>query len=123
MARAFSSAFSSKVAPVSATSGAPGNSSSPRSLTSAPRIRDSSRSLASFLVARTTPSAGMADQGRVLQGGQLGAAGHGQIQELPEYVAAERLALGGALDLHEVTAGGADHVHVGVGHHVFVVTQ
>src|SRR6202044_3057650 len=107
MARAFSSAFSSNVAPVSATSGAPGNSPSPCSLISAPRIRDSSRSLASFLVARTTPSAGMAVQGRVLQAGQLGAAGHRQIQELPEQVTAERLALGGGPDLPEVTAGGA----------------
>src|SRR3984957_2136527 len=123
MARAFSSAFSSNVAPVSGTSGAPGNSSSPVTLMVVPRIRDSSRSLASFLVARTTASAGMAVQGGALQAGQLAAAGHSEVEELAEHVAAERLALRGALDLHEGAAGGADHVHVGVGHHVLVVTQ
>src|SRR6202022_1881590 len=59
IARAFSSAFSSNVAPVSATSGAPGNSSSPASVicvppeSSAPRIRVSSRSLAALLAAST----------------------------------------------------------------------
>src|SRR5580693_2038350 len=123
MARAFSSAFASNVAPVSGTSGAPGNSSSPTSLIWVPRIRASSRSLPWFLVARTRGSADMTGQGLGLQPGQLGAAGHGEVEELAEQVTAERLALRGALDLHEVPAGGADHVHVGVRRHVLLVAQ
>src|SRR5215469_11404349 len=123
MARAFSSAFASNVAPVSGTSGAPGNASSPARWTGVPRIRASSCSLPSFLVARTRVSAGMAGQGLGLQPGQLGAASHGEVEELAEQVAAERLALGGALDLHEVAGGGADHIHVGVRRHILVVAQ
>jgi hypothetical protein len=59
----------------------------------------------------------------MLQPGQLGAAGGGQVEQLAELVAAERLLLGGALDLHEVAGGGADHVHVGLRGHVFLVAQ
>src|SRR6516225_1611412 len=123
MARAFSSAFASNVAPVSGTSGAPGNASSPASLIWLPRIRASSRSLPSFLVARTRASAGIAGQGLGLQPGQLGAAADGEVEKLAEQVAAERLALRGALDLHEVAGRGTDHVHVGVRRHVLVVAQ
>ena len=59
----------------------------------------------------------------MLPPGQLTAARDGQVEQLAEQVAAERLPLGGALDLHEVAAGGADHVHVGLRGHVFLVTQ
>src|SRR5580692_9347137 len=121
MARAFSSALASNVAPVSGTSGASGNSSSPMTWWS--RIRASSRSLPSFLVARTRASADIEGQGLGLQLGQLGAAGDGEAEKLVEHGAAERLALGGALDLHEVAGRGADHVHVGVRRHVLLVTQ
>src|SRR6202021_456577 len=119
MARALSSALASNVAPVSGTSGAPGNASSP--VTWWLRIRASSRSLPSFLVARTGASADI--EGRGLQAGQVGAAAHGQVEELAEQVAAERLTLGGALDLHEVARRGADHVHVGVRRDVLLVAQ
>src|ERR1700757_2234725 len=103
MARALSSALASNVAPVSGTSGAPGNASSPMTWLS--RIRASSRSLPSFLVARTRVSADTG-QGLLLILGQLGAALGSEVEELAEHVAAERLTLGGALDLHEVPRRG-----------------
>ena len=59
----------------------------------------------------------------MLQPGQLAAARHGEVEQLAEQVAAERLPLGGALDLHEVAAGGAHHVHVGLRGHVLLVAQ
>jgi hypothetical protein len=59
----------------------------------------------------------------MLQPGQLGAASDGEVEQLAEQVAAERLPLGGALDLHEVAAGGAHHVHVGLRGHVLLVAQ
>src|SRR5260370_18841069 len=120
MARALSSALASNVAPVSGTSGAPGNASSP--VTWLSRIRASSRSLPSFLVARTRTSADTG-QGFELELGQLGTAFGSEVEELAEHVAAERLTLGGALDLHEVPGSGADHVHVGVRRHVLLVAQ
>src|ERR1700722_6092770 len=102
MARALISALASNVAPVSGTSGAPGNASSP--VTSLFRIRASSRSLPSFLVARTRASAdtagpgfglqGFGLQGFGLQAGQVGAALGREVKELAEHVAAERLTLG-----------------------------
>src|SRR5260370_24696232 len=119
MARGLSSALAANVAPVSGTSGAPGNASSP--VTWLSRIRASSRSLPSFLVARTRASADI--EGFELELGQLGAALGSQVEELAEHVAAERLTLGGALDLHEVPGSGADHVHVGVRRHVLLVAQ
>src|SRR5581483_7818386 len=130
IARAFSRAFSSNVAPVSATSGASGNL--PRPMTSTPldaRIRASSRILPSFLVARTTEPAGAAGsassatQRGFLQPGQLGAACRGQVEQVAELRPAERIALGGPLDLHEVAGAGAHHVHVRLGHDVFLVAQ
>ena len=59
----------------------------------------------------------------MLQPGQLAAARHGEVKQLAEQVAAERLALGGALDLDEVAAGGAHDVHVGLRGHVLLVAQ
>ena len=46
---------------------------------------------------------------------QLTATRDRQAQQLIEQVAAERLALRRALDLHETAVAGADHVHVGLG--------
>jgi hypothetical protein len=59
----------------------------------------------------------------MLQPGQLGAPRDGEVKQLAEQVAAERLLLGGALDLDEVAAGRAHHVHVGLRGHVFLVAQ
>src|SRR6185437_3290970 len=147
IARALSSAFSSNVAPVSGTSGAPGNSSRPASLicsppsrealSSAPRIRASSRSLAAFRVASTTVSAATAvtsgwvaatggpaiTPARHLAAWSARRSRDGEVEQLAEQVAAERLPLGRALDLHEVAASGADHVHVGLRGHVLLVAQ
>ena len=87
MARAFSSAFSANVSPVSATSGAPGNSSSPVRLTGIPaadRIRRSSVSLCALCVASTSGTVPAVSgpvplnrrgEGIELQSGQLTAAG------------------------------------------------
>jgi hypothetical protein len=59
----------------------------------------------------------------MLQPGQLTTARDGEVEQLAEQAAAERLLLGGALDLDEVAAGGADHVHVGLRGHVLLVAQ
>src|SRR5262249_11060568 len=60
-------------------------------------------------------------EGLALQFRQLSTAGHGQPEHLVEQVAAERLALGGALDLHEAAVARADHGHVGLGGHVLLL--
>src|SRR3984885_6451817 len=130
IARALSSALSANVLPVSGTSGASGNSSrptsSPRNPASA-RMRFSSATLCAFLVASTTRELTATErlglQRHVLQAGQLRTAGRAQVEQAVQQRAGERLALGGALDLHEVTGPGADHVHVGLGRRVFLVAE
>src|SRR5690242_14644459 len=100
IARALSSAFSSNVAPVSATSGAPGKSARLVSETPAPgppepsRIRDSSVSLCGLNVAstrRAVTAPSLLGQRRGLPPGQLGAAGRRQPEHLVQLGAAERL--------------------------------
>src|ERR1700730_9467649 len=130
IARALSSALSANVLPVSGTSGASGNSSrptsSPRNPASA-RMRFSSATLWAFLVASTTRELTATErlglQRHVLQAGQLGAPGRAQVEQVVQQRAGERLALGGALDLHEVPGPGADHVHVGLGRRVLLVAE
>src|ERR1700733_12814448 len=137
IARALSSALSANVLPVSGTSGASGNSSrptsSPRNPASA-RMRLSSATLCAFLVARTTRRRGapvgelaatarLGLQRHVLQARQLRAPGRAQVKQAVQQRAGERLALSGALDLHEVPGPGADHVHVGLGRRVFLIAQ
>ena len=119
IACAFSKAFSAKVAPVSATSGAPGNSVRLASATStwpAARMRVSSSSLCWFAVARTS------------RGRSLGCcAGHApsaacwifvssahpatpEVEQFVQQLAVERLALGGPLNLDEpASIASADH--------------
>src|SRR6185437_9948945 len=139
IARALSSALCANVLPVSATSGASGNSSrptsSPAKLASA-RMRLSSATLCAFLVASTTRRSATEGLGprhrilqcrilqcRVLQAGQLRAAGRAQVEQAVQQRAGERLALGGALDLDEVPGPGADHVHVGLRRRVLLVAE
>jgi len=59
----------------------------------------------------------------MLQPGQLTATRYGEIEQLTKQLAAERLALGRALDFHELAGGGTHHVHVGLRGHVFFVAQ
>src|SRR5258708_1207675 len=135
MARAFSSAFSPNVSPVSATSGAPGNSSSPLRVTVRPavcRIRRSSATLCGFHVARTSrldgaepasvPLNGLGE-GIMLQSGQLTAAGYGEVEQPAKHFPSERLPLGGPLHLDEVPVAGAYDVHVGLGGRILLVAQ
>src|SRR5689334_8518478 len=129
IARALSSALSANVLPVSATSGASGKSSRPTSSPAKPasaRMRLSSATLCAFLVASTTRRSAterLGLQGRVLQTGQLRAAGRAQVEQAVQQRAGERLALGGALDLDEVPGPGADHVHVGLRRRVLFVAE
>src|ERR1700748_2470825 len=131
MARALSSALSANVLPVSGTSGASGNSSRPTSSPANPasaRMRLSSATLCAFLVASTTrgpadETIASATEGLGLEASQLGAAGRPQVEQAVKQGAGEWLALGGALDLHEVPGAGADHVHVGLGRGVLLVAQ
>ena len=53
--------------------------------------------------------------------GQLRAAGHAEVEQRVELVAAEHAGLAGALDLDEVAVAGADHVHVDLGGDVLQV--
>src|SRR3984885_6694558 len=137
IARALSSALSANVLPVSGTSGASGNWSRPTSSPGNPasaRIRLSSATLCAFRVASTTRGRGaparelaatarLGLQRHVLQAGQFRAPGRAQVKKAVQQRAGERLALGGALDLHEVPGAGADHVHVGLGRRVFLVAE
>src|ERR1700757_394959 len=131
IARALSSALSANVLPVSGTSGASGNSSRPTSSPANPAsasMRLSSATLCAFLVASTTrvPACGTVvsvTKGLRLHAGQRGAAGRPQVEQAVQQGAGERLALGGALDLHEVPGAGTDHVHVGLGRGVLLIAQ
>src|SRR6202035_2778130 len=62
-------------------------------------------------------------EGLLLEPGQLRAAGHAEVEQLVEQVAAERLTLGGALDLDETAVPGTHHVHVGLRRDVLLVAE
>lgn len=62
-------------------------------------------------------------EGFALEGGEVGAAAGGEVEERVELLAVEGLGLGGALDFDEASVAGADDVHVGLGTHVLLVAQ
>src|SRR5207249_1877811 len=128
--RAFTSALSPYVAPVSSGRRAPGTSASSRTSNgTSPRSAWSSRPLAGLSVARTRTALELEDalgtrfEGAALERDEATDAPLGDRQERVEPGAAERHLLGSSLHLDELAGAGHDDVHVDLGARVLHVMQ
>src|SRR5882672_9324850 len=118
--RAFSSAFSRKVAPDSSGDVAPSSPSPRKSKGRFASKARNSRSLPGLLVATMS---GLRSTGNELRCVQARNAGGRKIQQLIEFVAAKRVTLGSTLHLDEAAAAVHDHVHVGLRIRVLGIVQ
>src|SRR5271165_2554468 len=130
--RAFNSAFSRKLAPVSSGASTPSAVWLTTSNGSSASSARNSRSLPGFAVATTSSSAARGRSGRAdalapagaeLCGMEARDAGARKVEQLIELVAAKRVAFGGALNLDETAAAVHDDIHVGFGVRVLGIVQ
>src|SRR5262245_60304307 len=128
--RAFTSAFSAYVSPVSSGRRAPGTSASSwMSKGTSPRRSASSRPLAGLSVARTRRgldregALGTRFESAALEPDETADAALGDRQERVEPRTAEGHLLGGALHLDELARAGHDDVHVHLGARILGIVQ
>src|SRR5690606_13901096 len=121
--RAFNRAFSTKLSPVSGMSSTPRLPCATNSNPASPSSRLNSASFPGLPLATTMRFMGLAGECLALDLDQAGDALFGQGGHGIQLAAAERVALGGALQLDEAAAVVHHHVHVGVAVAVLGVIQ